>query len=161
MLDVHNTTLADLARIAREQGERGRVATARGLIPWQRSSVKGRSGTGQRAMRRLPAPTPEQMKAELSKDLPPVIRREARERYRVLANRLYADGLKSYELFGYPVWPKSVQDELRAFGWKEGNPDLWGQVEALARKYVEEGAHKQKEKDQKKSSLDWHGHLTA
>lgn len=156
MIDVHKTTLKDLALIAEKHGQRGRVATGKGLIDWRQASV-----TPDKRWRRLPAPSPEQMKAELTKDLPPVVRREARERFKVLVNRLYEDGLKTYQAHGYPVWPKSIQDELAVLGWQIGNPDLRGQVEALARKYVEEGARKQREKDQKKSVLDWHGHATA
>lgn len=155
-MDVRTTTIGDLNRIAAERGTRGRVATAKGLIPWQQGSV-----TPDRKWRRLPSPSPEQMKAELSRDLPPVVRREARERYKVLVNRLFADGMKSYETFGYPVWPKSIQEELRVLGWKTGNPDLRGQVEALAKKYIEEGARKQRAKDAHKTALDWHGHTSA
>lgn len=153
-------TMRELNTIARTRGVMGHLATADGLLPWQRSTLVGRSGTGPRDSRRVPV-SDAAMKAALTADLPPVVRREARERYRVLVNRLYADGLRSYELFGYPVWPKSIADELRAFGWKEGNPDLWGQVETLARRYVEQGAHKQRESDQRKTTLDYHGHLTA
>jgi len=160
-MDLKTTTFRDLERIAKERGVRGRVATGQGLLPWQQSSLRGRSGTGARGFRQLPAPTEEQMRAELTADLPPPIRRSARDRYRVLVNRLFAEGQRTYAQFGYPVWPKSIQDELKTLGWTEGNPNLQGQVEALARKYIEEGARIQKEKDSKKVTLDWSGHYSA
>lgn len=160
-MDPRSLTIGDLNRIARERGVRGKVATAKGLIDHRQASLVGRAGTPNQRWRELPAPTEEQMRAELSADLPPIIRRSARERYRALVRQLFAEGQKSYALFGYPVWPKSLQDELKVLGWKEGNPDLQGQVEALARKYIEEGARIQKAKDSKKVALDWHGHYSA
>jgi hypothetical protein len=155
-LDLHNTTLKDLALIAEKQGQRGTVATAKGLIPWQQGSV-----TPDRKWRRLPAPTTEQMQAELRKDLPPIVRREARVRFAAIRDRLLADAERSYSVTGRVVWPKSMQDELTALGWKVGNPNFRAQVEDLARKYVEEGARKQRAKDQHKVTLDWSGHTTA
>lgn len=154
--DPKKWTLRDLAEHAKTNGVRGRVATGKGLIHHTEAS-RGPDGK----FRKFAAPSQEQMKAELSQGLPPVIRREARARYQVLIKRLFEDGQKTQQIFGYPVWPKSIQDELRALGWQFGNPDLQGQVEALARKYIEEGARKQKEKDEKKVALDWHGHLSA
>jgi hypothetical protein len=101
------------------------------------------------------------MKAELSEGLPAIQRREARERFHVMRDKILADAERSYKTFGYVIWPKSIQDELTALGWKAGNPNFKAQVEDLARKYVEEGARKQAAKDQRKVSLDWHGHLSA
>jgi len=160
-MDVRSLTIGDLNRIARERGQRGKVATAQGLIDHTQASLKGRSGTPNQTWRQFRAPTEEQMRAELSVGLPDVVRRSARERYRVLVRMLFDEGQRSYEMFGYPVWPKSIQAELKALGWKEGNPNLEGQVEALARKYIEEGARIQKAKDDRKVALDWSGHYSA
>jgi len=125
------------------------------LVPWQRSARPNGKW-------RLPeTPVPTDMVQRMHAGLPPVIRRTARERYKVLIDRLVADGMKTYRAYGYPVWPKSVQDDLKALGWKEGDPRFYDQVEALARKYIEEGANKQREKDAKVTSREWHGHLSA
>lgn len=159
--DPKTLTWGDLDRIARKEGQLGKVATGKGLLPHQQSSLEGRAGSPDQKWRRLPAPSEAQMRAALEADIPAVVRRSARERFLVLANRLREDGEKSMRMFGYPVWPASVQRELKELGFKVGNPDLASQVEALARKYVEEGARKQKAKDDRKTALDWHGHLTA
>lgn len=157
-MDPRTTTIGDLNRIARERGQRGKVATAEGLIDHTQASLVGRTGSGKQRWRELPAPTEEQMRAELSADLPPVVRRTARERYLVLLNRLAEEAKKSYQQFGYVKWPDSLQNELKILGWRAGDPDLAGQVEALARRMFEKAHHQQAESDRHKVALDWHGH---
>jgi len=102
---------------------------------------------------------PDSVVAKMHEGLPPVIRRTPRQRYKVLVDRLVQDGLKSYKAVGYPVWPKSIQDELKTLGWKEGDPRLYEQVEALATKMIVAGENKQREKDARKVTRDWHGHF--
>ena len=106
-------------------------------------------------------PTQEQLVRQLKEDLPALPRREAPERFRVLIQKLVKDALPSYRRLGYPVWPSSVQAELTALGWKQGDPKLWEQVESLARYYIERGARMQKEQDDRQTSIGWHGHLSA
>lgn len=165
-MPVTNAIDAEVAKVLAREGVRGMVPIVQAsgqnldqrelqLVPWQRSArPKGRWNLKD-------TPIPQDMVRRMHEGLPPIIRRTPRERYKVLIDRLVADGLKSYRAYGYPVWPKSVQDDLKALGWKEGDPRLYEQVEALARKYIEEGAQKQRAKDARKSTLDWHGHLSA
>ncbi|TAL12342.1 MAG: hypothetical protein EPO02_01965 [Nitrospirae bacterium] len=157
-MDPRSTTIADLNRIARERGQRGKVATGQGLIDHTEAALVGRAGSGKQKLRQFADPTPEQMKAELSEGLPGVIRRTPRERFLVLLARLRAEAEKSVRLHGRVIWPASLQAELAAMGWRSGNPDLAGQVEALARRMFEKAAHMQAESDAGKTALDWHGH---
>lgn len=157
-MDPRTTTIADLNRIARERGQRGKVATAEGLIDHTEAAFKGRAGSGKQKLRQFADPTPEQMKAELSAELPAIIRRTPRERFLVLLARLRAEAEKSVALHGRVIWPASLQAELTAMGWRAGNPDLAGQVEALARRMFEKAAHQQNESDAGKTVRDWHGH---
>lgn len=167
-MDPRTTTIADLNRIARERGQRGKVATGQGLIDHTEAALVGKAGTGVydpfvnpkggQTARHFADPTPEQMKAELSEGLPGVIRRTPRERFLVLLARLRAEAEKSVRLHGRVIWPASLQAELAAMGWRSGNPDLAGQVEALARRMFEKAAHMQAESDAGKTALDWHGH---
>jgi len=129
------------------------------LVPQgQASKVVGQRRWNPRAM--APEPVPEQLIRQL-KDVPAMPRREARERFKVLVQKLVQDALPSYRRLGYPVWPSSVQAELTALGWKQGDPKLWEQVESLARYYIERGARMQKEQDDRQTSIGWHGHLSA
>lgn len=157
-MDPKTTTIGDLTRIARERGKRGKVATGQGLIDHTEASVVGRAGTRNQKMRRFAQPTPDQMRAELEAGLPQVVRRDARARYLVLLERLRAEAEKSVALTGQVIWPQSLQNELNAMGWRAGNPDLAGQVEALARRMFEKASHQQAESDRNKVSRDWHGH---
>ena len=157
-MDPKTTTFRDLERIARERGQRGKVATRDGLIDHTEASLVGRSGSGKQAWRGFAVPTEEQLRAEFQSDLPPIIRRTPRERFLVLLLRLRAEAEKSVKLHGRVIWPASLQAELTAMGWREGNPDLPGQVEALARRMFEKAAHQQADSDQAKVARDWHGH---
>ena len=130
------------------------------LVPQERSAkVVGQKRWNPNA--RANEPVPDQLVRQLKENLPPMPRREPRERYRVLIQKLVQDALPSYRRLGYPVWPYSVQQELKALGWKEGDPKLWEQVESLARYYIERGARMQKEQDDRQTSIGWHGHLSA
>jgi hypothetical protein len=132
------------------------------LIPWHQSARISENGGPERWNPRVFAeasPVPRHMVEQMQAGLPPMIRRTSRERYQVLIDRLVADGLRSYRIHGYPVWPKSIADELRIAGWKEGDPDLWGQVEALAKRFIVKAEHKQKESDRHKVVSDWHSHF--
>jgi len=130
------------------------------LVPQERSAkVVGQRKWNPRATAN--EPTPEQLVRQLKEDVPVMPRREAPERFKVLVQKLVQDALPSYRRFGYPVWPSSVQTELKTLGWKEGDPKLWEQVESLARYYIERGARMQKEQDDRQTSIGWHGHLSA
>ena len=129
------------------------------LVPQDRADkVVGEKRWNPRAM--APEPVPDQLLRQL-RDVPAMPRREPRERFKVLVAKLVQDALPSYRRLGYPVWPVSVQQELKALGWREGDPKLWEQVESLARSYIERGARMQAEQDSHKVSRGWHGHLSA
>lgn len=165
--DPKALSFRDLDEIARKRGHKGVVAAAdadgtKGFLPWQHASRKGTRGKKLNPLVQNRLKTREQqLLAKLYEDLPPIVRREPRQRYEVLLNQLVEQGLKTYRAYGYPVWPKSIQQELKVLGWKEGDPDFYAQAEALAGKFIKEYAQKQKAKDQRKSALDWHGHYSA
>ena len=165
MIDVHQTTVKDLHALAAKRGVRGVVGAAdegkARLISW-RDGARYNKARGRYWNPEVSRPSPAgHLVAKLNEGLPAVVRRTPRQRYDVLLQRLVQDGLKSYKAFGRVEWPKSIQDELRVLGWKDGDPNFWGQAEALARKFIEEGANIQRAKDQRKVTLDWHGHLSA
>jgi len=168
MIDVHTTTVADLRREATRSGKPGTVAigTATGahVGHFTQASRRGRTGEPQAPNAALISQenrTVARMIDRLHEGLPVVVRRSARQRYEVLLKQLIDQGLATYKLHGYAVWPRSVQDDLRALGWKDGDPGFLAQAEALASHYIEKWSHVQKEKDQRRSTLDWHGHLNA
>ncbi len=149
--DPHAVTAKDLRVIAKERGKVGKVAVADqdgpGLAPWQNGATRGPVGSArvnEHLIRKENTRIPGMIRS-LEDRLPPIIRRTPRERFLSLSRTLLAEGMRTHRVLGYPVWPRSVQDELRAMGWKEGNPDLAGQVEALARRYIERGSRRQQE----------------
>lgn len=104
---------------------------------------------------------PQAMVEQMQAQLPPVIRREPRERLKVLVQRMVEDAMRSKRQFGYVRWPASVEKELRAVGWREGEPDLVGKIEEAAARLMEVAANRQRMSDQRKATLDWHGHYNA
>lgn len=137
------------------------------LIPWNQATRQARSGepisdeNPNRTIVESAGPVPQWMIEQSERELPPIVRIPHRERFKMLCRTLLADAMRSYQITGVIMWPESVQRELREMGWKEGNPDLQGQVEALASRYIVEAANKQKEQDLKKVALDYPGHLSA
>lgn len=159
---VRETKVKDLLALAQEKGKRGFVAQANadgtaGLVSWQKASRT----PDNRLRQDLPgedASTEDRQIARLFDGLPPIRRRSAEERFRSMLNRVIEDAMVSYRVHGYPVWPKSIADKLRSLGWKENDPDVYGQCSALVKQLFIEAGHKQQAKDQKKATLDWHGH---
>jgi hypothetical protein len=159
---VKNTTFGDLRREAEEKGRQGYVAQANadgtaGLVRWDQGSVTPDNKFNQQVAGE-DAKTEQAMIARLHEGLPEVKRRSAQERFNVLFERLVEQGMKSYRTFGYPVWPQSIQAKLTQLGWKERDPDVYGQCSALARQLFIEAGHKQEAKDRKRTTLGWHGH---
>jgi hypothetical protein len=102
-------------------------------------------------------------------DVPKPKSRTPRERMEPLVQNLLDQAAKSKAAFGYVAWPKSIAEEIKALGWKLGDPDLLkktenAEVEAI-RTYagwlMVETAQKQREQDRKKVTLDWSGHYNA
>lgn len=172
MIDVYRTTPADLRRIALEKGRMGYVAgsdrTGTGQIHHTNAAVRG--GRYNQKARGETAQAEARLIAQLESGLPIVRRRTDQERFRALFNRLAETALASYRRVGRVEWPTSIQRELQELAWKTGDPKLndfggldhvYKQVEALTRHYTVKGANQQKEKDDKKTALDWHGHYAA
>jgi hypothetical protein len=178
-LDVHALTFKDLDVLAKKQGRKGHVAAASadgtaGQLHWTQSGTTGRAGTinpwdplamehagrtWNQNVRGETLTAEQRMLSRLHENLPPVVRRSKEQRFEVLFRNLVEIGLKGYRIHGYPVWPASIQRKLTVLGFKERDPDVYGQCSALARQLFVEAGHKQQEKDQKKIALDWHGHL--
>lgn len=134
------------------------------LVPWQKATRVGSPGQPNNWNPRVMVQSvrvPEEMVQRMQEALPPVIRRTPRERLRVLVERLVHDARRSQQTFGYVKWPKSIEDELRLIGWKEGEPLLLERIEQLAGRFMEKAAHQQRESDQRKVVKDWHGHYNA
>lgn len=176
-LDVHRTTLADLERIARQEGKRGQTAagTPGGAwnAPWQQAThVRGKDGklrVNQELIRRENAQIPATID-KLFQGLPAVVRRTPRQRYESLVAQLGEYAYASIRKTGQIHWPASIERELRILGWKDGDPRLNSigtlegakrQIEDLAHKFTPEYANKLKEKDRKKVALDHSGHYSA
>lgn len=172
MIDVYRTTPADLRRMALEKGRMGYVASSDGRTAGQVHYTKA-TEQGRRFAQNLPGETrraEERMLAALETGLPAVRRRSHQERFRSMFNRLADHALACYKATGRVEWPTSIMRELQELAWKEGDPSLtdfggmdhvYKQIEALTRMYTVKGANQQKEKDKKKSALDWHGHYAA
>lgn len=159
---VKNTKVKDLRALAGEKGKKGFVAQANadgtaGQVRWDQASITPDNKWNQKVEGETRA-AEHRMIAALHEDLPDVRRRTAEERFRVLFERLVGEAMVSYRKHGYPIWPRSIQAKLQALGWKTNDPDVYGQCRALAQQLFIEAGHKQKQKDQKKITLDWHGH---
>ena len=148
--------------------ENGKAGTPR-LIPWQKAARQGPGpgrnqwGKDQGRVFRVP----EEQVARMQANLPAIVRREPKARYRSMLERISEEALRNYRATGHIHWPQSAWDELKTVAWKTGDPhltDLGGeeqlrkQIEALTRHIVETGEMKQKEKNRKKVVLDYHGH---
>ena len=173
MIDVYRTTPADLRRIALERGRTGYSAASdgkqAGLI---HHSKAGRTADG-RYRNEVPGETKRvenRMIQQLNTGLPVLRRRSHQERFRSMFDRLAVTALDAYRRTGRVEWPASIQRELKELAWKNGDPRLvdfggedqvYRQVEALTRMYIEKSSNKQKAQDQKKSALDWHGHYAT
>lgn len=158
---VKTTTVGDLRRLAEEEGRKGFVAQANedgtaGQVRWEQASDK--KGYWNQDVAGETRTVEQRMVASLHEGLPEVKRRTAQERFTVLFERLVAEGMVSYRRLGYPVWPKSIQRKLTELGWKEKDSDVYGQCRALAKQLFVEAGQKQKSKDQKRTSVGWHGH---
>lgn len=150
-------------------GPNGDQVTHR-MVHWTKAAYIGTVRGARRENLHESEPDPEAVRERMRAELPSIVRRAPRERYRVMLERIAADALASYRSHGRVLWPRSLELELKALGWADGDPklkDLGGieavraQVEALTRRYIETGARRQRETDARKSTLDWHGHTTA
>ena len=171
MIDVYRTTPRDLANLAREKGRMGYVAASEGKTAGQLHYTKS-GQVGNKWNQKVPGETRKVEERLLQQllNVPKARRRSHQERFRALFDRLAQTALDSYRRVGYVAWPTSIQTELKTLAWKTGDPTLadyggldhvYKQVEALTRHYTVRGANKQKEKDQHKVALDWHGHTAA
>jgi len=173
VIDVYRTTPADLRRIALERGRTGYVGASDGKQAGQiHHSKAGRTADG-RVRQNVPGETKrveDQMVQQLHTGLPALRRRSHQERFRSMFDRLAVTALDAYRRTGRVEWPTSIQRELKELAWKNGDPRLtdfggedqvYRQVEALTRMYIEKTSNKQKVQDKKKSALDWHGHYST
>jgi hypothetical protein len=172
--DVYTTTPRDLWQEARRSGRTGQTAagTAKGgwLAPWGQASVLGKGNrTNRELIKRENAQIPRLIQ-QLYEGLPPMIRRTPRARYESLVGQLTEFALDSIRATGQVHWPKSIENELKALGWKDGDPRLdrigtldgaKRQIEDLAHKYITDYSNKQREKDRHKTALDYHGHYSV
>ena len=149
--------------VIRRGSMRGVVETIEnGQVKIRRPSIRWNPRTERVELKpemRRPTPVPQSM-VDRMHDLPPEIRQSPRQRYSALVQRLVKDA-RTFSHDGRVIWPESVVNELKAAGWRNGNPNLWEEVELLARRVVETGANKQREQDNKRVALDWSGHYTA
>lgn len=173
MIDVYRTTPRDLWRLAMGKGgRRGYVAASDGSTAGQLHYTKAGEVHG-KWNDHVPHETQkveERLIQRLLSEVPATRRRTHEERYRSMFNRLATTALESYRRVGYVAWPRSIETELKTLGWTTGDPKLeayggeqkvYKQVEELTRLYIERGSNKQKTQDQRKSTLDWHGHYAT
>ena len=101
--------------------------------------------------------------------IPPIQRRSARQRYQALVQSLLAEMQRVKAVLGRVELPASIREQVARAAWMEGDPTLPSRIERAEPEAVEiyaaflmrDVAAKQKEKDQKKVALDWHGHYNA
>ena len=145
-----------------EQTPRGRRIR---LAPWTEASIrpmkKGAPEEWDPAANGAVYEVPQSQVEALHAGLPQEIRRTAREKYKELVKRLYADANAMFYKDGVIRWPRSIEREIQVLGIAQGKPDLAKQVEALARRYIEKGARTQQAQDRKRVTRDWSGHLSA
>lgn len=151
----------DLRAIAEEKGRQGFVAQANadgtaGQVHWSQSSVTPDNRWNQK-VKGEDIRTEERMVSSLYEGLPEVKRRTARSRFEVLFERLVSDAFGTFYKDGRVEWPASIQAKATALGLKPTDPPEM-QCRVLAEQLFIEAGHKQAAKDQKKVSLDWHGH---
>jgi hypothetical protein len=173
VIDVYRTTPADLRRLALGKGGRqGYVAASDGTTAGQLHYTKAGElkGRWNNDVPRETRKVEDRLIRKLHEGLPPQRRRTDEQRYRSMFNRLAQVALESYRRVGYAAWPKSIETDLKVLGWTTGDPKLeaYGgerkvlkQVEELTRLYIERGSNSQKVKDQRKPTLDWHGHYST
>lgn len=105
-----------------------------------------------------PSEVPDIMRERMQASLPPVIRRDPRQRFDQLWLTLLNDARNHFQRTGYIAWPQSIVNELKALGWKEGKPDMWAEVELLTRKYITESENKNKATASRSVTTPGHGH---
>jgi hypothetical protein len=82
-------------------------------------------------------------------DLPTGPRLSDRAKFENLLQQLITDARTMFLRDGVVHWPASIKKQLMEMGWKEGKPNMWNEVEMLARRYVVATANRQKERDGK------------
>ena len=140
-----------------------RKTTAR-LVHWKDAPLQGQ-GWDKPWNRKL-FTTSRVPKELLLADLPPIQRRSARQRYQALVKGLLEEMQRVKAVLGRVELPHSIREQVARVAWMEGDPTLPSRIEQAEPEAVEiyaaflmrEAASKQKEKDQKKVALDWHGH---
>jgi hypothetical protein len=128
------------------------------LIPWTESAYIGDDNDPNPKVFGDVA-VPQNVVQTMAQGLPAPTRRTSRQRYEVLVRRLMAAGRESVGLFGYPVWPASIQRVLSELGFKPDDVDLNAQVYALAKHYIVKAENQQRASNAKKVTLDYHGHF--
>jgi hypothetical protein len=129
-------------------------------VPWNESARLYREGeTGNHWNPRLEAENvevPPEMVARMQARQPVMRRRTAAERAQVLATELFEQALNVQRRLGYVVWPTSIEKQLVALGAEK--KDVYDQVSALVTHYMLKSENNQKEQDQHRSTVAWHGH---
>ena len=154
-------------------GRPGYVAQAEGgevkVVPWTQSALRGHGSFTPRMERTA---VPEPLIAQAKESLPRLRRRTATERLEAMTKTLIEDATQSYKRTGIPVMAASViEDICRVFAFEYGRfisaesvrrmtlEQIRPLLESLAKRQFIEAGHKQQAKDQRKTALDWHGHL--
>lgn len=105
--------------------------------------------------------------AAMKETLPPIVRRNPRERFRSMLDKVLPQMLEQYRATGRCRWPASVQRTLTEISLAQNDPTLTdeGGVEqvirqgkALTQWLSETGERQQAAQDSRKVTLDWSGH---
>lgn len=132
------------------------------LIPWNQAARQHSEARGETRDRwALPAAQEVDVTEQVINTLPPDVHTPHRVRYQALVRQLFNDANENFKRTGYVQWPASVESELRAMGWANGQPTLLQQVEALAAKHITEAANHQKEQDLRRVTTDGNGRYSA
>jgi hypothetical protein len=138
------------------------------FIHWTRASRQGPPGHNEwTAESQRSEPIPDAAVERMKAALPPVVRRDPKERYRAVLEGISRAAIESYRRTGRIIWPASAERELKEIAWKTGDPtltDLGGidqlqrQVAALTRHVLETNEVSQKQQDGHRTTVDWTGH---
>lgn len=140
------------------------------VVPWEKSVTAGQRVGKQDHIPDHKIPVPDELIQQARDSLPPLRRRTPQERLKAMTDVLVEDAKRAYEVTGIPVIAESVAldicrlmasemgrfistDSVRRMTLDELRP--W--LERKAKLDFTRAGHKQKESDQRKSVLDWHG----
>lgn len=132
-------------------------------VPWNRSSFLHKKGEGHfhnpdgiNALAEK-VEIPEEVIEAKQATLPAIRRRGAREKAEGLATELFKDAMRSQQMYGRVVWPRSIVDVLVDLGMQD--KDMYEQVDALVGHYMLVSENQRKESDSKLVARGWHGHF--